>query len=70
MKIGDVVTLKEIELLRRENERLFAENERLKGLLKSHGIPYEPKPEPPRCIDSATEAKRRINLFMKLLVET
>ena len=60
------MTLKEIELLRRENERLLAENERLKGLLKSHGILYEPKPEPPRCIDSAAEAKRRINLFMKL----
>jgi hypothetical protein len=50
----------------RENGRLLAANERLKGLLKSHGIPYEPKPEPPRCIDSAAEAKRRIDMFMKL----
>ena len=60
------MALKEIESLRQENERLLAEVERLRGLLKSHGIPYEPKPEPPRYVDSAAEAKRRVNLFMKL----
>lgn len=60
------MALKEIESLWQENERLVAEVERLRGLLKSHGIPYEPKPEPPRHVDSAAEAKRRVNLFMKL----
>ena len=52
----------EIERLKEEIERLVAENDRLKNLLVSHGIPWQlPKTE-----DITAEKERRIRLFMKL----
>ena len=59
----------EVEWLRKENQRLLAENARLKGLLHAHGISCS---NPPAAVGSvpkehaAGEQERRIRLFMKL----
>ena len=54
-----------IELLRKENERLIAENTYLKKLLDNNGISYEYTPKQPELVDTTSEIKRRIKLFMK-----
>ena len=56
----------EIEQLRQEIQRLSAENLRLKDLLKSHGISWQPIQEASHLLDNVAEQKRRIGLFIKL----
>lgn len=60
------VAMTEIELLRKENERLIAENTYLKKLLDNNGISYEYTPKQAEIVDTASEINRRIKLFMKL----
>ena len=55
-----------IETLRKENERLIAENTYLKKLLDNKGISYEYTLKQPEMVDTAAEINRRIKLFMKL----
>ena len=56
----------EIEELKQEIQRLSAENLRLRGLLESHGISWQPIQKLSHPVDIVAERKRRIGLFMKL----